>query len=370
MASINKTDRGTWTVRWRQLNGQGRKRTFPRRVDAEAFRTEIEAGKLRGETINHKLAKTPLADWLTEWEQGRLGRRASTRNRDESLIRNHILPTFGGKTVGGIEPSDVRAWVARLAEDYSSATVRKTYGLLASCLQAAVDDGLISRSPCRSIKLPSLEQRPPRFLDAEEIGRLAETVPIRYRALILIAVFTGLRWGELAGLRVSDLELLQRRLRVNQALSRDRGKLTFGPPKTVASRRTVNVSPNLVEIIADHIRRFPTESGLVFAASGGTVLRDTNFRRRVWAPALADAGLVGLHFHDLRHSHAALLIKAGEHVKVIQSRLGHKSARITLDVYGHLFDGIDEAAADRLDEAISEAVVPVLRPFGEIIELG
>ena len=147
MASINKTDRGTWTVRWRQLNGQGRKRTFRRRVDAEAFRTQVEAGKLRGETINHKLAKTLFADWLTQWEQGRLGRRASTRNRDESLIRNHILPTFGNMSVGAIEPNDVRKWVAQLANTYSPATVRKTYGLFSTCLSAAVDDGLIGRTP-------------------------------------------------------------------------------------------------------------------------------------------------------------------------------------------------------------------------------
>ena len=226
-------------------------------------------------------------------------------------------------TIGGIEPSDVRKWVADLNGSYSPATVRKTYGLLATCLQAAVDDGLIGRTLCRGVQLPAAAQRPARFLDVDEIGRLADNMPDRYRALVLTAAFTGLRWGELAALRVSDLELLKRRLRVNQALSRDRGKLTFGPPKTTASRRTVSLSPNLVEIIADHIRRFPSDSGLVFTASRGTVLRDTNFRRRVWGPAVTAAGLEGLHFHDLRHSHVALLIAAGEHVKVIQSRLGH-----------------------------------------------
>ena len=101
-------------------------------------------------------------------------------------------------------------------------------------------------------------------------------MPERYRALVLTAAFTGLRWGELAGLRVSDLELLKRRLTVNQALSRDRGALTFGPPKTAASRRTVVLSPILVEIIADHIHRFPSDSGLVFTATGGTSPRSSN----------------------------------------------------------------------------------------------
>ena len=100
------------------------------------------------------------------------------------------------------------------------------------------------------------------------------------------------------------------------------------------------------------------------------MIHASNFRRRVWAPATVEAGLEGLNFHDLRHSHAALLIAAGEHVKVISSRLGHSSARITLDVYGHLFEGIDEAAADRLDQAVSEAAVRIMRGFGEVAEIG
>ncbi len=100
------------------------------------------------------------------------------------------------------------------------------------------------------------------------------------------------------------------------------------------------------------------------------MIRASHFRSRVWVPATVEASLEGVNFHDLRHSHVALLIEAGEHVKVIQSRLGHSSARITLDVYGHLFDGIDEAAAERLDGAVLDAAVPVLRPFGEVAELG
>jgi len=226
MASVKKTNEGTWVVRWRQLNGQQKMKTFKRRVDADTYKTEIEAKKLRGETINPKLAKTPFATWLTEWEQGRLGRRASTRNRDESLIRNHVLPTFGDMTVGGIEPTDVRKWVAQLTENYSPATVRKAHELLAACLLAAVDDGLIGRTPCRGVKLPRLESRAARFLNVEEIGRVADAVPDRYRALVLTAAFTGLRQGELFALRLKDLNMLQKRLTVAQTVARDRGKVT------------------------------------------------------------------------------------------------------------------------------------------------
>ena len=128
-------------------------------------------------------------------------------------------------------------------------------------------------------------------------------------------------------------------------------------------------SPTLVDLIANHIRRFPSETQLVFTSATGSVLRDTNFRRRVWKPTLTTVGLDGLHFHDLRHSHVALLIAAGEHPKVIQERLGHSSIHITLDRYGHLFEGLDEGAADALDHLISAPDVRNLRESGTVIGL-
>ena len=116
-----------------------------------------------------------------------------------------------------------------------------------------------------------------------------------------------------------------------------------------AARRTVTLPASLCDELARHLNHYPTDD-LIFTASEGGPIRWSNFRRRTWKPATEAVGLDGLRFHDLRHSHAALLIAAGEHPKVIQGRLGHASIRTTLDVYGHLFEGLDEAAAERLDE--------------------
>jgi integrase len=178
------------------------------------------------------------------------------------------------------------------------------------------------------------------FLSVEEIGRLVGFLPARHKAIVLTAAFTGLRWGELSALRISDLRLLRRRLTGNQTAARAGGHSSFGLPKTAASRRIVSLPPDLAEVLAEHLRRFPVDGGSVFTGEKGAVLRSTNFRRRVWLPAVKAAGLDGLRFHDLRHSHAALLISGGEHVDVIQSRLGHASAKITLDTYGHLLEGL------------------------------
>jgi hypothetical protein len=153
-----------------------------------------------------------------------------------------------------------------------------------------------------------------------------------------------------------ELEMLRRSLRVDQAMTDVGGRVELGPVKTSSSRRTVKLPRFLVDELAQHLAAFPSGAGLVFSAERGGPIRRTNFRRREWLPAIADSVGVPCRFHDLRHSHAALLIADGSHPKVIQARLGHSSIRTTLDTYGHLFDGLDEAAADRLDASYQEAL--------------
>ncbi len=222
-------------------------------------------------------------------------------------------------------------------------------------LKAAVRDGLLPKSPAEDTPLPKVEHREMRFLSHDEIGDLAEAVDPRYRALVLTAGYTGLRFGELAGLEVRHLEMLRRSLRVDQAMTDVGGRVELGPVKTSSSRRTVKLPRFLVDELAQHLAAFPSGAGLVFSAERGGPIRRTNFRRREWLPAVAASVGVPCRFHDLRHSHAALLIADGSHPKVIQARLGHSSIRTTLDTYGHLFDGLDEAAADRLDASYQEA---------------
>jgi integrase len=209
-----------------------------------------------------------------------------------------------------------------------------------------------------------------RFLSPGEVQSLADAVPPRYRALILTAAYTGLRWGELVGLRAKRLDLAARRVTVTEALSEVRGDLTFKTPKTAASRRTVALPAPLVDVLADHLSAYPAVgNGLVFTQPEGGPIRRTNFRQRVWLAAVAETVGPPMRFHDLRHSHAAWLIAQGEHPKTIQSRLGHASIKTTLDTYGHLMPGMDEADADRLGVSMkhsgstgSSASVSEIRP--------
>jgi integrase len=353
MAHIQKRRRGARTVyqaRYRDPAGREHARNFTRRSDAERLLATVEADKVRGQWTDPRLARMTVSEWITEVEATRRGRRPTTEVRDESLIRNLILPAFADRQLGSVRPIDIDHWISDLvARGYAPATVHKAYQLLGRVFDKAVSGDLIPRTPLRDIDLPKADRHQMRFLTADEIRNLADAIHPTYRALVLTAGFTGLRFGELAALRRDHANLLRRTLRVEQTLTEVRGALSFGPPKTEAARRTVTLPDFLVEELAVHIARHPGQDGLVFPSPTGGPIRRTNFTRRDWLLAVRASVGEPCRFHDLRHSHVALLIKAGQHPKVIASRLGHTSVRTVLDVYGHLFEGLDEAAAVALN---------------------
>lgn len=357
MASISRTATGTYSVRYRTPTGRQRRRTFQRRLDADRFAREIELAKDRGQYTDPRKGRTRWEDWIDQWQATRHNR-PSTEARDSSYIRNHVRPAFQHKTIVAIEPSDIRIWVGSLVtRGYAPATIVMLHQMVAAALEQAVTDGYLVTTPSRNIALPRIEKAERSYLTPSQIATLAEAIHPRFKALVLVAGYTGLRAGELTGLRISDLDLLRRRLTVRQTLVDVGGHITFGPPKTSSSRRTVSLPKSICDVIAGHLSEFPTDE-LVFTSTQDQAIRWSNFRRRYWKPALAAADLPDVRFHDLRHSHASILISQGTHPKVIASRLGHSKIGVTMDTYGHLFDGLDEGAADVLDSVFWEAVVP------------
>ena len=206
-----------------------------------------------------------------------------------------------------------------------------------------------------------MESEQPRALTVDEVIKLAEAIDPRYRALVLVGAFGGLRIGELAGLMVGDFDPLRRQIHIRRTTSDLSGRIVVGPPKTSKSRRTVVLPRFVADELSAHLREMGanTPTDLIFPAPERGSLRRTNWTRRFWKPALERAGLeLDLGTHSLRHSQVALLIAQGEHPKVIADRLGHSSVRTVLDVYGHLYEGADEAAAKRLDEQIASYARP------------
>jgi len=351
MAHIRKKGVGRWQVRYRDPSGEERARTFRRRVDAERYLVTIEADKLRGTWTDPRLEKTTVNEWVPQWQASRVHLRPSTRISAESLLRNHVLPYFGSRRLGSVTQVEVQAFVVHLEEKgLSASTIRQAYLLIAGVFSSALDSGLIPRTPCRGIKLPQKSQTEMRFLSTDEVAEVADAIDSPYRALVLTAAYTGCRFGELAGLRTHRLDLAGRSLTIAESLSDLNGHLSLTQPKTAAARRQVALPQLLTDELLGHTEQHPPgPDGFVFTAPEGGPMRRRNFRRRAWLPAVEASVGQPLRFHDLRHTHAAILIAQGEHPKVIQLRLGHSSIQVTLDTYGHLFEGLDEAAAERLD---------------------
>jgi integrase len=187
----------------------------------------------------------------------------------------------------------------------------------------------------------------------------------QYSVLILLLGFCGLRWGEVAGLRVGRLDLLRRRLTVAETLSEVNGHLVQGTPKSHAAR-SVPIPGFLVNLLAEAVAG-KSPDDLVFTQWRGKPLRNLNFRRDVFDPAARDAGLEGLTPHEMRHTCAALAVSAGANVKAVQRMLGHASAAMTLDVYAGLFDDDLDGVAARLDQECHPIATRESR--GEVIEL-
>lgn len=340
-----------YEARYRGPDGRQRSKSFVRKLDAQRWLTERERERHRGEWVDPALGQTPFSEWSARVQAGRVNLAPSTRARDQSIIRSLVLPTFGDLELRSIQPSDIREWVTELVEgEYAANTVRKAYQLLAQALAVAVEDGFLARTPCRSVALPRVIAVPQRFLSPSEAEELAAAIDPRYRALVLVGAYAGLRFGEAAGLRLERLDLLRRTLRVQETVSEVRGHVRIRPvPKSRASHRTVSLDPHLAQDLAEHLTTYPVgPDGFVFSAPEGGPLHRTNFCRRFWQPAVRASVSEPCRFHNLRHTHVAFLIEAGEDPKVIQERLGHASIRVTYDTYGHLFPGRDERAAERL----------------------
>ncbi|MEA2003098.1 MAG: tyrosine-type recombinase/integrase [Actinomycetota bacterium] len=348
---VHRTGHTSWQARWRDPTGSQHSKNFGRRVDAERFLTTVEAHKLAGTYIDPHAGRIRLGDFAEQATAGWVNRRDSTKARDQSYLRSLVLPVFADMPIGAISVFDVQEWVSDLdADGYAPATIRKAHQLLGRILNDAVNGGLIARTPCRDITLPKIENTEKRFLSPTEITRLADTIDPRYRALVITAAYTGCRIGELIALDTGRYQPDKRIIRIERSLAEVRGHLRFGQPKTAAARRAVTLPTWLPQVIDQHLADHrPGPDGLIFTAPEGGPIRRNTFRSRFWLPAVAGSVGQPMRFHDLRHSHVALLIAEGAHPAVIASRLGHTSVKTVLDVYGHRYEGLDRNAADTLE---------------------
>ncbi len=358
--SVRKLSSGRYQCRYR-VDGieHTAPTTFRTQRDADAYLASIRADLERDVWIDPLAGQVSLASYAWRWLEERPNLRPRTRELYESELRLHILPVLGAIEVGRLSPSTVRRWHARLLKDGrpGATTVAKCYRLLRAILTTAVEDGLLIKKPCiiKGAGVEHHDERP--IATVEQVFEIGDVIGSRYRAMVLLAGFTGLRLGELLGLTRRGLDLKAGTVTVvGQVQELARGGHFRGPPKSDAGRRTVAIPQALLPMLATHVSSSvdPGPDVLVFGGVDGKPLRRATFYK-AWHAAVAEVGLNDLHFHDLRHTGNTLAAATGASTKELMARMGHSSPRAAL-IYQHATSERDAAIARALSETITRAI--------------
>ena len=325
-------------------------RPSPTKGEAGRYLAAVETEMARGTWVNPAGGKMTFGEWV-ELYLRQTQKRATTRARDEAVLDKHFLPELGPRRLVAITPLQVRGVVEKMRSCLAPATVRVNYGVLRAVLNAAVQADLIVRSPCRGIKLGPVQPPTRRTLSPEDLQRLAQALPVEYQPMVYLGGVMGLRWSEVAGLRVKHIDFLNRTLSVEETLAEVNGRLLVEAPKSRAGGRVLSVPPFIVALLAEHLarRERPGPDELVFVARRGGPVRATNFRERIWHPAAKAVGFERLTFHGLRHVATSLMVDSGEHPRVIQYRLGHATPSLSMGLYTHVSTEADRGVSAHLE---------------------
>lgn len=363
MATIEEYTAGGKTlyrVRYRTPDRkQTSKRGFKTKRDAREFMHSIETSKSMGTFVDPAESKVTIGALGAAWLHGQSHLKPSSLRPVESAWRLYVEPYWGARSIGTLKHSEVQAWVTKLTADLSPTSVLRIYGVLAGILDVAVKDRRLPSNPARGVNLPRKTAMRKTYLTHEQVARLAAAAG-RHALVVEVLAYTGLRWGEVTGLRVRDVDVVQRRLNVHENAVMVGSKVHVGTPKTHASR-SVPYPAFLADELSKVVASRPSQESIVFG-DGFDHMRLPNSRDGWFAASVKRVQAIDPSFpkvtpHSLRHTAASLAISAGANVKAVQRMLGHASAAMTLDVYSDLFDDDLKAVADALDQARSRVNV-------------
>lgn len=352
-----------YRVRYRDPDRRSREKAgFGRKKDAEEYLASVTVATVRGEYVDPTMARATIRELGVAWLAAQSHLKPSSLRALEIAWRVHVAPVWGTRRVGDVRHSQVQTWVTGLPG--SATTVLRAYGVLAGILDVAVKDRRISTNPARGVNLPRKGKKPRAYLTARQVELLASKAD--YPALVLLLAYTGLRWGEATGLRVKHLDMLKRRLRVEENAVKVGAVVIVGTPKSHEVRSVP--FPKFLSTWLAKACEGKTRDQLVFG-DGVTHLRAMYGRRPWFEKAVVAAQAVEKDFprvtiHDLRHTAASLAISSGANVKAVQRMLGHASAAMTLDTYADLFDDDLDAVSKALDDLRARTVVGDLWGIG------
>lgn len=341
-------------VEWRLPDRSKRRKSFKTEREARVFEAAVVTKSVSGDIVDPRAGRITLATVYQSWLASRLDLSPKVRRGYEDIWRLHIEPQFGGWSVGKIDHQTIQKWVNALAQSgLSPRTLRWIHSVLKMCLDHAADEGqLLARNPAVRTKFPPLRPTTHTYLTTAEVASLTLVCGGQGDVVSLLA-YTGMRFGELTGLNVEDVDLKARRIRVRRSITQVGGKLVEGNPKSSAGRRSIPIPQRVIPILTTRLTgRRPGEPAITSPL--GSRLGLENWKRSVkWRQAIVEIGRPTLRVHDLRHTYASLARRAGADLRLLQKTMGHASITVTAHIYADLYDDeLDDVASalDALDD--------------------
>jgi integrase len=356
---------GAWLAQVR-VGGRRLSATGPSATAAQqrlTAKVEAERRAAAGGVVEPVATVPTVGEYLTAWVEGlrtSRARKPSTWRRYESVVRLHLVPFLGARRLDELSTHDVLDLLGTARAGGTSGrrqgdtSLHHLHSVLRSGIQRAVDEGLLDRNVVRLVEAPPMRHRDRVILSAAQAGRLLRAARgARLEAAIVLGVCTGMREGEILGLRAADVDLAAGCLHVRKSAGRDyEGRPALDDPKTERSRRRIDLPQVAITALRAHMERDAPATLTLFPSARGSILSGTNFLRHHFHPVLRAARLPRMPFHDLRHSAATILQEMGVDEVTISEVLGHSTPAITTRLYGHATPRLRREAAARMDAAL------------------
>ena len=372
-----KTAGGKTRYRARWADPNERCKTFELKRDAQRHLDEMAADTLTGKYADPRSGKITVRTYVTRWAASRAWQ-PSTRYQTESMLKNHLLPTFGDRRIGSIRHSEVQGWATQLGATLAAATVRGIFFLVADVFATAVADRVIGVSPFEGVKAPEQGDTRITIPTPEVVSALIGAAPSWFRAAVYLGAGEGLRQSEASGLALDAVTFPRGTavlgvargadpvLRIERQLAAVSGVPVYlKAPKSRAGIRILPLAGPVADALIEHVREHPpamlslpwgrpdgppVEVALLFHDDGRPL--DRWAWSATWRAVQAKAGVSGVDFHDLRHYAVSSMIRYGASIKEVQHFAGHARSKTTLDVYGHLWVDSEERVRAALNDAL------------------
>ena len=366
----------TYRVRWRETDGRARAKTFRRKVEADRFAAMVSADIVRGHYIDPDAGKVRFDDYAAHWLAAQTFEEG-TVEMVELRFRLHVMPHLGSRNLADIQPSTIQGWLRTLT-GLSGNYQKVMYANVSSVFTAAVDDGLIPKNPCKapSVRRPKSDSRKLKPWTREQAMAVRDQLPGQFKLVVDLGIGLGLRQGEIFGLSLDDIDLTTGEIEIKRQVKLlGSNRQLFGLPKG-RKIRTVPLPDRVLELINDHVTRYPPRSvtlpwdksdgpertfDLILYSRESRALNRNYFNPKIWRPALRAAGLEAKRengCHALRHFYASTLLDAGESILALSEYLGHADPGFTLRTYTHLMPSSMERTKAAIDAMLSVPSAP------------